>query len=61
MTLQSYPVKYEIYKHDEPMAKVEAKGEESAKVEITGWVDEKTWPELAEAIRLALVEMKLGE
>ena len=61
MTLKSYPVKYEIYEHEEPMAKVEAQDEDAAKVEITGWVNEKTWPELAEAIRLALIEMKLGE
>jgi len=61
MTLKSYPVKFEIYEHEEPMAKVEAKDEASAKVEITGWVNEKIWPELAEAIRLALIELKLGE
>jgi len=61
MTLKSYPVKFEIYELDETMAKVEAKDEASAKVEITGWVNEKIWPELAEAIRLVLVEMKLGE
>jgi len=61
MTLKSYPVKFEIYELDEPMAKVEAQDEDAAKVEITGWVNEKTWPELAEAIRLALIEMKLEE
>jgi len=61
MTMKSYPVKFEIYELDEPMAKVEAQDEDAAKVEITGWVNAKTWPELADAIRLALIEMKLGE
>ncbi len=61
MTLTSYPVKYEIYDDAEPMAKVETQDEGAASVEITGWVSADTWPELAEAIRLALVEMKLGE
>ncbi len=61
MTLTSYPVKYEIYEGAEPMAKVEAQDEGAASVEITGWVCAGTWPELAEAIRLALIEMKLGE
>ncbi len=61
MTLKSYPVEIEIYDDDKPIAKVRTFDECAASVEVSGLVSAATWPELAEVIRRALIEMKLGD
>ncbi len=62
MTFKAYPIEFEIYDEEEEIAaKITANLMDSATVEITALVSAESWPELAEAIRLALIEMKLGE
>lgn len=57
--MELYPVKFEIYEDDLPVATVEAFDESCANIKVTATTNATEWPKISEKIHEALKLMKL--